>query len=324
LKQHLILGLLCTALLAAGCASQPSSFSGSGPDGPEIVLPGGKLEHARLLAMGMARSKGWTIAKTSERQVILERSLPSDAPQTALLSGDAMLASPKLQVVANLGERRNGVSVALAAFAVVNPGTEEERRVDYTTDYQDELLISLNALASAWLESRDRIASKIPLPPDPDEIQETPDSAADRIASDDQPAPVDLDAELDTGAVVETNDAQDADAGSALIGMPADTGAAGAASAALPVDSDGSAGDFADTSTAVADDNSMLVLDGQTRRGLWSFYAEASARERGCAVGERGAVLLNTSSEFELHEVQCDGGPNLLLRCQGGVCREMN
>jgi hypothetical protein len=235
------------------------------------------------------------------------------------------LAAPKLQVEANLGERRNGVSVALAAFVVVNPGTEKERRVDYTTDYQDQLLISLNALASAWLETRDRIASEIPLPPDPDEIPDSPAIAAD-IADTEGPTSVDLDAELNASVISENTGLEDA-LEPTVLAEPLDTPASSTEMVASPDDLAGPSGTeatFFDSSAAAADDNAMMVLDSEARRGLWSFYAEASARERGCSVGERGAILLNTSSEFELHEVQCDGGPNLLLRCQGGVCREMN
>lgn len=318
MKQHSFFVVLCALLLLGGCASQPGRVGAIGAGGPEIMLPGGDLDHARLLAMGMARSKGWTVSQSGERRLILERNLPSNAPQASLLSADAMLTTPKLQVETDLEERRDGILVALRSFIIVNPGTEKERRVDYTDDYQSELLISLNALASAWLENRERIASEIPLPPDPDAIQETAEVDPNSAASGDMIAAADPGDAVGTSSLVDTSLDQTGSTSGATAGATPAVGVSPATTVGTSQAPTSVGG------AVVAEDNAMLVLDGQARRGLWAFYAEASARERGCAVNERGAVLLNTSSEFELHEVQCNGGPNLLLRCQGGVCREVN
>ncbi|MCF7992674.1 MAG: hypothetical protein K9M02_19700, partial [Thiohalocapsa sp.] len=78
-----------------------------------------------------------------------------------------------------------------------------------------------------------------------------------------------------------------------------------------------------DRQAAEAERNDMLVLSQSTRKGLWAYYAEDYAREQGCRVGDRGAVLLQETVEYELHEVECIDAPNRLLRCQGGVCRAM-
>lgn len=317
MKQCLGNGLLIAALLLAGCGSQPTRLDPTGAvvgaSGPEIVLPGGGVEEARLLAMGMARSKGWTIAETGPNRLLLERTLPRDAPQAQSLSPDGVLSAPKLEVETRLLEQRGGVVVGLSAFVTANPGTEQERRIDYTSDYQDALLISLNALANAWLETRQRIASEIPLPPDPDEIV---------VAE----APVETppDDSVDEGPELNSTATMASSTSSSLEPAPiAPTATEVSASVAdARIDATTTSG----TSSAQGDGerNQMLVLDGQARRGLWTFYAEASARERGCAVGPGGAVLLSSTTAFELYEVQCETQQNLLLRCQGGVCREIN
>ena len=326
MKQCLVYGLLCAALFLTGCASQPKSLNATvGSSGPEILLPGGGVEEARLLAMGMARSKGWRIAETTNSSLRLERSLARDAPQAQRLSPDGVLSDPKLEVETRLRERGNDVVVDLSAFVITNPGTEQERRIDYTSDYQDQLLISLNALASAWLENRTRIASEIPLPPDPDTIV-VADGPVEGALDDS----VNQDRAFETPSTIASSpappveplpqaSAQPTAQPPAQHQAPAASGAAIAEVAPDPVPTSALA-----TIGGESDRNEMLVLDGQARRGLWTFYAEASARERGCAVGERGAVLLSTTTAFELYEVQCNAQQNLLLRCQGGVCREID
>ncbi|MEA1051812.1 hypothetical protein U5801_18675 [Lamprobacter modestohalophilus] len=340
MKQCLFLCLLCATLLAVGCSSQPTRVGAvAGSSGPEILLPDGGVEEAQLLAMGMARSKGWKIAEVGDQRVLLERKLPASSPQAQLLSPEGVLTRPKLQIETRLRERGNDVVVGLSSSVIVNPGTEQERRVDYTADYQDQLMISLNALASAWLENRTRIASEIPLPPDPDQIviaeagtvsnggTAPPSSDTNRSAL---TMPVEPNTDGATMAAVATPIATPlaTSLATSLATPPAPTPPLQTGDDApreiQPIGSGVSAAQDLNAETTPTESNEMLVLDSQARRGLWTFYAEASARERGCAVGERGAVLLSTTTAFELYEVQCAGSPNLLLRCQGGVCRDIN
>ncbi|WP_200245025.1 hypothetical protein [Lamprobacter modestohalophilus] len=331
MKQCLFLCLLCATLLAIGCSSQPTRVGAvAGSSGPEILLPDGGVEEAQLLAMGMARSKGWKITEVGDQRVLLERELPASSPQAQMLSPEGVLTRPKLQIETRLRERGNDVVVGLSSSIIVNPGTEQERRVDYTADYQDQLMISLNALASAWLENRTRIASEIPLPPDPDQVV----IAEAGTVSDDGTAPPSSDTNSSALTMpVENTDGATMAAVATPIATPIATSPAptpplqtgdGAPREPQPIGSGMSAAQDLNAETTLSESNEMLVLDSQARRGLWTFYAEASARERGCAVGERGAVLLSTTTAFELYEVQCAGSPNLLLRCQGGVCRDIN
>jgi len=335
-KQCFFSLLLCAVLLAAGCASQPARMGGfGGSSGPEILLPDGEVEEATLLAMGMARSKGWQILEADDHYLLLERQLPEDSPQARMLSPEGVLSPPKLQVETRLRARGNDVVVGLTSYLIINPNTDQEGRVNYSNDYQDQLMISLNALASAWLENRARIASEIPLPPDPDKInlaEANPATPSNPSPSNEPAAGI-----LDPASAATPVEASDDIATTATLATPASIPAVAAApsiarppaagtSAAIPAPLD--TGPTPEPAFSSTNDpstrNEMLVLDSQARRGLWTFYAEASARERGCAVGTRGAVLLSATADFELYEVQCGNSPNLLLRCQGGVCREIN
>jgi hypothetical protein len=270
----------------------------------------------------MAQSRGWQIVEAGGQNLLLQRTLPANAPQAALLTAGASrgetISQPKLQVETQLQEHRDGVLVELRSYIVTNPGTETERRVDYTADYQDELLISLNSLASAWLANRNRIASEIPLPPDPETVVQEGVLTTDE--SDNASLPrantEDLGDQTARGeSAGETTAMADVvERPNEPIPIPETPTSTAYAPRSAPA---------SDTPSG-ADENPMLALGGQPRRGIWAFYAEASARERGCTVGERGAILLNTTPPFELHEVQCTNGGNLLLQCQGGICRAVN
>lgn len=336
MKQRFFYGLLCATLLVVSCSSQPARVGAiSGSSGPEILLPGGRVEEAKLLAMGMAESKGWTIVEANNQRLLLERPLPESSPQARLLSPDGALSRSSLQVETRMSERGNDVIVGLSSYVVVDPGTEQERRVDYTDDYQDELMISLNALASAWLENRTRIASEIPLPPDPDQVviaEASTASPVDEPADDTWDSTLAPSTEASTApSIATTTDTQVApptvpEAPLQAAEEPLSPSPLGADEPmpSGPLGTQESPSQAIDLTAGSSDSNDMLVLDSQVRRGLWTYYAEASARERGCVVGERGAVLLSVTTAFELYEVQCGGSPNLLLRCQGGVCREIN
>ncbi|NBC47677.1 MAG: hypothetical protein GVY22_06765 [Gammaproteobacteria bacterium] len=329
MKQRLLYGLLlCASLVIGGCASQPrlDSHMGAAPSGPELQLPGSGAEHAKLLAMGMARSKGWQIAANEPDRLLLERELPPQSPQAQKLSPDGIIRAPKLQVESRFREQRGDVAVRLSAYVITNPGTEVERRIDYTSDYQDALLISLNALANAWVEYRDTIASTIPLPPDPDVAFDAGTETGSEIAAETAREGT-TGSELGRAAdepTAATSSAPVEPSGATTASRPAERAASSAQVALDPPELRRPAGRVRDeyaTAAATNVDNNLVALDDSAVRGLWASFAEASARERGCEVGERGAVLLNTTSAFELYEVQCNAAQNLLLWCRGGVCR---
>lgn len=343
------------ALALAGCGGMSMQRGqtvaiGNISNLPQTLLNGAELEHARSVAMGTARSKGWTIKEAAANQLLLERGLSSDSPQAAALAAGNLVTPPKIQVETNLAERRDGTIVALRAFMVTNPGTSDEQRIDYTSDFENELLISLSSLQSAWIQNRARVTSVVPLPSELDAEQQdvSRDGGAEAEAlpvgtavAAAESAPV---AEMSTAPV----ENPPAAAVSPVAGTSPDTSPSPGARASqvaqatptpaadttpiartqLPPPSSGGLPETARpaapaTGVAAVPRNDMLVLNESTRKGLWSYYAEDYARLRGCAIGDRGAMLLQETPTFELHEVECVGAANVMVKCQGGVCEPM-
>ena len=338
MKPLVYLAVLLSALLTiAGCASTPRGAVpiGNISDLPQTMLSGAKLDHARSVAMGTARTKGWTIKAADPNRLLLERDLPATSPQASALGSTA--APPKIEVETDLVERSDGTIVALKAFVVSNPGTPDEKRIDYTADYENQLLISLSSLQSAWIDSRGKIASTVPIPTEQD-IAEQTESQDGPAASSSGAEPVAATvAEAPTPAVpdrapVPAPVQQPQAAATARTAPPsvptADSvpgiGATAGNGSALPAASADGLPPSATPAVSVASDiaprNDMLVLNDSGRKGLWAYYAEDYARLRGCAIGDRGATLLQETPTFELHEVPCVGANNVLVRCQGGVC----
>ncbi|KAA6184858.1 hypothetical protein F2Q65_11140 [Thiohalocapsa marina] len=317
------IGLL--ALLLAGCGSAPvretPDLAADISHLPQTRLQGARLEHARAVAMGTARSKGWDIRATRPDQLVLERRLAADSSRMRASDPAARLTPPKVSVLADFVEGAGGTTVALQAFMVTNPATEQEQRVDATADFESELLISLSALQSAWMESRPKVTSVVPVPTKQDLAQQD----AARVGSPLQDAAPSGDevtaawvgpipTETRVSAVGDRADSRGGDAVGIDANVPMATGARAG---------DGTMTDWPDRRTDAIGRNDMLVLDSSARKGLWAYYAEDYARLRGCRLGDRGAMLLQERRGFELHEVDCLGGANMLLKCQGGICEPM-
>jgi hypothetical protein len=342
-KQGLgIVGALLLAALVSGCATRPGMVViGDISSLPQTTLPGARLEYARALAMGTARSKGWSITEAAPNRLVLERELRRDSPQAQALGLGESATAPRIQVQTDLVERGDGVVVALRSIIVANPGTEGERRIDYTADYENELTISLSALQTAWLDHQRKIVSDVPLPnaevAAAQAADNAPDAAAEAAAravaegSPSTPQPEPRPEPVRTPPVSPSSDVSvRAPAPEPVAPVPDAATALPPATTASRLPAPSSAGLPAATTPAIpapaaapAGGNDMLVLNSGARKGLWAYYAEDYARLRGCALSELGAVLLQETATYELHEVHCAGGPNFLLRCQGGVCQEM-
>jgi hypothetical protein len=339
-------GALLLAALFSGCATQPGMVAiGDISNLPQTTLPGAELEYARALAMGTARSKGWSITEAAPNRLLLERELRRDSPQAQALGLGESATAPRIQVQTDLVERRDGVVVALRSIIVANPGTEGERRIDYTADYENELTISLSALQTAWLDHQRKVASEVPLPnaevAAAQAADNAPDAAAEAAAAavaegsppaaqpEPRPEPVRAPPVSPSSDVVVRAAAPEPEP--EPLGTVADaTPSAPGATTASRLPAPSGVGLPATTTPAIpapaaapAGGNDMLVLNAGARKGLWAYYAEDYARLRGCALSELGAVLLQETATYELHEVHCAGSANFLLRCQGGVCQEM-
>ncbi len=167
MKSCRVLILLLFALAVSGCGSLGGSvpgeqkvYIGDISNLPQVLLPGATMQDARSVAMASARTRGWDILVADANRLVLERPLPAELPQAQALR--SALAPPRMQVQTDIVERRDGAIVALQAFALTNPGTAEEQRIDYTSEYENQLLVSLSSLSSSWIAAQDKLRSRVP------------------------------------------------------------------------------------------------------------------------------------------------------------------
>lgn len=164
-----LVGLMAVGLFS-GCATAPRTVGVEQevePDsvqGPSVLIAGARIAEVRSLAMGAARSKGWTIVSASDRKLVLRRPVNTDAPQAVALGlGDAG-APAEVEVRTYFQEQSGGVNVVANAQLVthVQGKGPAEQRTDYTETYRDSLTRSLGSLRTAWAAHHERVARGLP------------------------------------------------------------------------------------------------------------------------------------------------------------------
>jgi hypothetical protein len=168
-----------SSLLLSACASSPTvSSGGSTPTPsnapmpidtthlPRLMLPGATMAEVKSLAMGAARSRGWMIryADSTNDRVVVGR--PADPSVLALAApGMGSVPGSTLEVTTLLKDYGGGIEVATLA-EVVTP-TQAGRpaaRIDYTEQFRDTLMQSLDSLRERWTRDRERLARAAPPP----------------------------------------------------------------------------------------------------------------------------------------------------------------
>jgi hypothetical protein len=321
-------------LLVGGCASSPGPASvdpagaSYNANNPQTFLSYANIEQAKGVAMGSAVSKGWQVADSSDRALLLERPLNSAAAESFAPGSSVGATPPKILVKTEFFERGNGVDVVLSATAVAFAGTENEKREDVTEAYRPDLERSLASLQSTWAKSQGRVATATP---------PTPTSGAPVVVDPNVPlAPMPGDPSSVQAASTASAGEPGTGIGTGWIGTSgaaASTAGAGQSGSLPPVETRGLSDPYAQaaapTSSAGVEDlsqqpyasDSMVVLNEPVNEGIWAYYAEHYARVRGCALTGNGAELVEKTQEYELHRVPCEGGQMFEVRCNAGVCR---
>jgi hypothetical protein len=129
-----------------------------------MLMPGAIQSEVKGLAMGAARSKGWTIVKSTNDRLVVQRPVdPGSAAAAAALGTQASVLPPVIEVTSAFIQRPDGVLVGLGAELVSQPpGEKVPKRVDYTETYRDSLTRSLESLRSNWAANRQRVAQSTP------------------------------------------------------------------------------------------------------------------------------------------------------------------
>ena len=333
--------------LLSGCAGTPTSSSLEVGNRPQMLMPGGIRDQVRGIAMGSARSKGWTIVKATDERVTMQRPLDPGSATALALGANTSTIPPVVEVDALFVEQADGVNVALGADLVSQPpGDNAPRRTDITESYRAELTQSLESLRATWSASRQRVAMATPPVMTQAEriAQGAPEDGA--VPGPQSPAvqawgdAVRESAAPPPAAVTEARPAPEPVA--APVPPPAPQAAPPVASSppsATPVPAPVVEGSRTVAPAAastrplepsllpplppepVTGNNDMLTLTRASGTGTWAYYAEQYARLRGCNVTDQGAILVETRSDGEIHRVPCLNSDSFLLKCSDGVCR---
>ncbi len=151
--------LVSIGWLLGGCSSTGSPLLSYDPNKPQTLLPGAEVEQAKSLAMGSAVTKGWQVIESSDNRLVVKRPLDTASAQSA--TGEPVSAA-SVEVRSDFFKRQDGVNVVVGATLVANKGSKEEKRIDFTETYRDDLNRSLTSLRRAWDENRWRVTSSTP------------------------------------------------------------------------------------------------------------------------------------------------------------------
>ena len=299
--------------LQAGCAGNqiPPDRLDSG-NRPQLLIPGAIRSDVKGLAMGSARARGWTIVKSTDDLLVMQRPLDPSSPSTLTLGTIKSAGPPVIEVTSVFVEQSGGVNVALGAALITQPPDEKSpTRVDYTEHYRNALAQSLESLRSSWTANRQRVANAMPT--QSSHSEPPPAAAAGTDAENNRPLVQESEQTVADEASVTGETTADPNPTPAPTRTPAEPRLA-PSPAATPTP----------TPEPVAPEDNMLTLNQSSETGVWAYDAEQYARLHGCNVTDAGAQLIDSRVDGEIHKVSCVGADSYLLKCQNGVCRSLN
>ncbi len=328
------------AWLLAGCAGTMVADGFDTSHRPQLLISGASRDEVKGLAMGSARAKGWTIVKSTNDLLVVQRPVDPASPTAAAFGAAGSATPPVIEVSSAFTEQSDGVNVALRATLVSQPpGERSPQRLDYTDNYRDALKQSLESLRANWDANGQRVTNAIPphtagannLAADPastpadnplvkvwgetlaEEPAAGPGTAGDTVATPAAPRPLvtptpPVASPAPQSTETTRSPAPVIDGSSALTATRPLT-------LSVPIP--------APTPAPLAPQDNMLTLSQAGGTGTWAYYAEQYARLRGCTVTDSGSQLIETRADGEIHKVSCVDAESYLLKCENGVCRAL-
>ena len=363
-----------SSLLLSACASGPIASSGgsaqptvTGPAPidttylPRLMLPGATMSEVKSLALGAARSRGWSIryADSTNDRLVVGR--PADPSVMALAAPNMGAASGStLEVTTLLKDYGGGIEVAtLAELVTPSQAGRPATRTDYTDPFRDTLMQSLDSLRERWMRDRERVARAAPPQegwksawdesPAPPSAAPTTSAGSTQVATQTTPP-----APVAPAAPVQTRPAAPQTSASTTPAMPTPTwadssvprptytrkpssetrysapGAAPVVDASSNLNTRPMPAPAPMPTTMNAPRDNMMSLPrtdsvssptATSSRALWSANAEQYARQRGCQVAGSGSQLIESRQDGEVYKVPCQGSDSFLIRCQSGTCQ---
>jgi hypothetical protein len=274
-------GLAILFLSFALCIGTVSSAGATG--NPSVRLEGATVPRAKALALDAALLKGWRLAQSGRDFAVFETRLDSPAspgPADAR-AGETTL----LRIYANFTEANGVVSATLRAEEVWRPFTPRAWATDITEAYRPNLERALASLRRQW----DRFLSSAK----PNARPSRQPQAGLGIGAG-QPRPLD----------------------------PVTLRPRPSPSAASPSERPQSQSRPGPVAPRIDPDRPAAPAQGFARDlvGICAFDAERVARQRGCDLDDRGAILVSDEAGIELHRIGCLDRPDMLVRCSRQRC----
>jgi len=167
-RLFMVLLSLTAAGLFSGCATGPRTAGVEADtqpesiEGPSTLIAGARVSDVRSLAMGAARSKGWTIVSATDQKLVLRRPVSTDSPQAVEQGLTPGGTPPEIEVKTYFLQRPDGVNVVANAQLLTQGQARDAQRIDYTETYRDSLMRSLASLRGAWAAHHGRVARGLP------------------------------------------------------------------------------------------------------------------------------------------------------------------
>lgn len=351
-----VCGLAAMSLLLEGCsvgATRPDN-SGGAPvttasvnisNLPQMMLSGGTPAEVKSLAMGAARSKGWTMLSATADQLVVQRPFEASS-QSTLPSGRPLPSGTLLEVTSFFISQAGGVNVATQAELVApNPGKAAPTRIDYTDAFREPLTQSLVSLRTGWSQHRDRLARATP--PEggwkdawADFTPNPPPTAAASVAAASPPpvaaAPVAVkpSSPATTPAVAAVPAAKPpaparpapeprrvADKANMMALPAAKPPLVKTSTTAAAKPAPAKAATPAAAKPAPAAAKPAATSTPAAKKANWSTAAEKYASQKGCKVTSKGTQLIESRKDGEVHKISCTGTDSVLVKCQNGTCK---
>lgn len=351
-----------SSLLLSACASSPPTSSGTSVSSnepapidttalPRLMLPGANMAEVKALAMGAARSRGWTVRQTDSTadRLVVER------PAEALVApGPGVGPGATLEVTTLLKDYGTGIEVATLAEVVTPPQAgRPATRLDYTEHFRQALTQSLASLQERWARDRDRVARATPpaegwndawnpspapavdtayqppaTPPRPTPVAPaqawTPPpaprvetAAGSQGASAPQVRSSLTTSTADNRGLTPSGTRYNPSGAAPIVDASATLTPRPAVSAAPPVTA--AAPPAGDTMMSLP--QTPPIAAARPSRARWSVNAEQYARQRGCQVTVTGSQLIESRQDGEVFKVPCQGSDSFLVHCRDGLCQ---
>lgn len=296
---------IAALLLMLNCAPAATAASDSPGSRPSVFLQGATVPRAKALALDAALIKGWVLAQSAQDHVLFETLLEEPAgigPPNALPPDQTLL-----RIRADFVQTPAGVNAYLYAEEVWYAGSSKEWISNVTEPYRSNLRKALSSLQQQWTA----LARTRPGGISPGALSERAKGLDEDLDKSLGAAPAGFAARPPSAPKVRVSPLSADD-------LPDHMATHQGPPNQEPTDQHETDQPSAQARLQPRPPAQPAAMDYTV--GTWAYHAEHYARERGCVLGEFGAILVSGDAASELHKVNCIDGSSLMVRCDREGC----